>query len=940
MSEEKNGAGGKYRRLAEEQVTGMEERGEGALEPAELARSMHELLVHQVELELQNEELVEARSELEQNAALLKDLYDFAPVGYFSITADGMIRKLNFTGARMLGSERGRLVGRSFTKSLVQADQTVFERFLAGVFDSESREPCEVRISHHDGSESIASLRGALSTDGLVCRMAAMDVTEQRHLEAETRAKIEDLDRIFNLSHDLLAIIGPDGCFRRINPAFHRVLGFSPEMMAGCDLLRLVHPDDLEVTRQIVERLKAGEEIVDFVNRYRSKEGGFRWLEWRITPYGDQLMCAVARDITERQEAENALRESEERLRHFIEHAPAGVAMLDRNLRYLAATKRWKNDHELSGDPRADDDPSPEIPEQWKNALRPCLAGETLRKDEDEFHRADGSVRWLSWEARPWRAADGQIGGILVAAEDITERVKGREALSASEKRLRLAINAAQLGTWDWDLRNDEVLWNARHEIIMGYKPGTPHRSYADFVNRVHPEDATRVTESLRSAIENDAEYSCEFRVVWPDGSIRWVSGFGRALTDSEGKTPRMLGIIMDVTERMEAAQALRRSEEKFRSIVESSPSAIHLYQLYADDRLILMEGNPSADKALGIDHSALLGKTLENAFPGISNTPIPGIYRAVARGELETQQFEIEYHEGGISGCFEVYVFQTNPNTIAVIFSDISERRKAREALEKNQEELESRVQRRTAQLHVRTRQLRALADELAQAEERERRRIAGLIHEDLQQMLVAALVNMGMLKSRVSDKDSEAEFSQIEGILRDSVQTARSLTAELSPPVLQQCGLGAALKWLRTWCGEKYAMDVRVEVDEDDDLKSEVGVSLFRCVRELLFNTVKHAGVRSAELRMWRVNGDVVKIEVRDEGVGFDPEEVRAREGSVGGFGLFSIRERLELLGGGFEIESSPGAGSRFTLWVPARIDSHDADSGTITAGFSNPE
>jgi len=179
--------------------------------------------------------------------------------------------------------------------------------------------------------------------------------------------------------------------------------------------------------------------------------------------------------------------------------------------------------------------------------------------------------------------------------------------------------------------------------------------------------------------------------------------------------------------------------------------------------------------------------------------------------------------------------------------------------------------------------------------------------------------VLNLGMLKSKIAGSESEEEFFQIEEILRDSIKIARSLTGELSPPVLQQCGLPVALKWLRAWYGEKYAMDVQVDAEDGVDPGPEVGGILFRCVRELLFNVVKHGGVRAASLRLWRADGEVLKIEVSDEGAGFDPHQVRAREGSAGGFGLFSIRERLEWLGGGLEIDSSPGAGSCFTLWVP---------------------
>lgn len=921
MSQEDDSRRDERRHEAEKRVASLEAPPTGPLDSAQLAKSIHELLVHQVELESQNEELIDTRADLEAAAELLSELYDFAPIGYFSLSVTGLIRKLNFVGADMLGQERGRLLGGRFGDFVLPDHRRTFDRFLSRVFAGEASEPCEVMLLSKEGSSVIASLTGAASPDGLICRMAAMDITTQRQVEEEVREKNEDLDRIFNLSHDLLGIAGFDGRFHRINPAFERVLGYSREVLTGTDFMNFVHPDDREESMRARERLRKGEEVMDFVNRYICADGSCRWLEWRVTPYGDDLMCAVARDITERKEAEEALRESEGRLRLFIEHAPVGIAMFDHEMRYLAASDRWKRDYGLSGDVRGlnHHEIFPEIPARWKEVVRRSLAGEKLRMDEDPLERTDGTVQWFKWDTRPWFSSDGKIGGILIAAEDVTERVHGRDALRASEERLRLAIDAAKMGSWDWDLRTNDILWTPYQEVMLGFQQSTGRRSYSDFRKRLHPDDMERVEAVVRKAIENRTDYSCDFRVVWPDGSIHWISSLGRLILDAEGTPIRMLGMVMDITERKEAAEALRRSEEKFRSIVECSPTGIHLYHLRDDDQLVLIEANAGADKELGIDHGGLIGKPLEEIFPDLAVSGISKVFTAVAKGELGSQSFEIACDGDEISGYYEMSVFQTNPGTIVVAFSDVSERRSIRESLEKNREELESRVHRRTAQLHDRTLQLRALADELTHAEERERRRIAGLIHEDLQQMLVAALLNLGMLKSKIGDVSQSADFTHIENILRDSIKAARSLTSELSPPVLQQCGLAAALNWLRAWCVEKYGLDVNVDAEDCADPGPEVSVSLFRCVRELLFNIVKHAGVKSADLRMWRTFDDVLKIEVRDEGVGFDPQEIRAREGTVGGFGLFSIRERLELLGGGLEIESAPGAGSRFLLSVP---------------------
>ena len=128
-----------------------------------------------------------------------------------------------------------------------------------------------------------------------------------------------------------------------------------------------------------------------------------------------------------------------------------------------------------------------------------------------------------------------------------------------------------------------------------------------------------------------------------------------------------------------------------------------------------------------------------------------------------------------------------------------------------------------------------------------------------------------------------------------------------------------------MQKWCGEKYGLEVRLDIEEAAQPSIDASVTAFRCVRELLFNIVKHAGTQEAGLRMWLADDDILKIEISDAGCGFDPEIIREREGSNGGFGLMSIRKRMEWLGGGLEIESSLGTGSHFTLWFPLQSTDH---------------
>ncbi len=185
--------------------------------------------------------------------------------------------------------------------------------------------------------------------------------------------------------------------------------------------------------------------------------------------------------------------------------------------------------------------------------------------------------------------------------------------------------------------------------------------------------------------------------------------------------------------------------------------------------------------------------------------------------------------------------------------------------------------------------------------------------------------------LRNRLSDPEQLGSLRTINDLLDQSVQVSRSLTVELSPPVLYDGGLTAALRWLASWMREKYGLAVDVQADDQADPQGEdIRVLLFQAVRELLFNIVKHAGVRHARLGTQRLDNDQIRIVVADDGSGFDPASLLTNGGLAGGFGLLSIRERLEILGGRLQIDSAPGEGTTAMLLAPLLPSARGGDLG----------
>ena len=247
---------------------------------------------------------------------------------------------------------------------------------------------------------------------------------------------------------------------------------------------------------------------------------------------------------------------------------------------------------------------------------------------------------------------------------------------------------------------------------------------------------------------------------------------------------------------------------------------------------------------------------------------------------------------------------------------------RRNRQLLQIANASLEQRVADQTAEVRRRTFQLQTLATQLSQAEQRERRRLARVLHDHLQQLLVGAKINLSVAMRQFADEPLRQAMEQVINLLDESIRASRSLAVELSPPVLYKGSFAAAIRWLAERMREKHLLKVELETDEQvNPAADEIRVLLFEIVQELLFNVVKHANAARAFVRIQQGEQDQIRVLVADEGTGFVPHQHSSFRGD-GGLGLIAIEERLELLGGRLEIDSAPGKGTRITIVVPRSL------------------
>ncbi|MBI4775202.1 MAG: response regulator [Deltaproteobacteria bacterium] len=269
----------------------------------------------------------------------------------------------------------------------------------------------------------------------------------------------------------------------------------------------------------------------------------------------------------------------------------------------------------------------------------------------------------------------------------------------------------------------------------------------------------------------------------------------------------------------------------------------------------------------------------------------------------------------------------------------DITRRTQAERKLEALTRELEQRVRDRTEELNRKTEQLARLSSQLTLTEQRERRRIAEILHDHIQQLMVGAKMGQELLMPDIHD-GLKPDAAHVLDLINRSIRAMRSLNAELSPPVLQSGDLSASLQWLARWMRENYGFEITLDVAAEITLdRQDVNVLVFQSIRELLFNAVKHSGVKAATLKMERANGQL-RIVVSDCGAGFDADAILEDTGHDQKFGLIGIRERFAHLGGRFEIQSASNAGSTISLTIPLdEKASAEEPQGSVSAATEEP-
>lgn len=896
---------------------------------------------------LDAEEILQRSVALEQalreSEELYRSTFELAAVGVAHTHPDGRWLRVNQKFCDIVGYSREELLGRTF-EDLTHPDDLVAdvaqaEKIRAGLADSYLTEK---RYLRKDGSPvwvnlNVSSVR---DSDGKLKHFIAVveDISERKRSEEAHRQSEDRFRAFFHSSVVGAARADADtGRFLEVNQTLCRMTGYSQEELQSRTFLDITHPGDRESTLQGLElkrRHKPTNYEVD--KRYVRKDGATIWVHVAVNLVFGQsgvplYYVGVVSDITERKLAEQARRASEAHLEMALQASKAGFFEWDN----ATGMSKWSPQMSaIYGYSPAGDQISRE---EWLRLLHPDdrqrvldYTLEARLKSQDyrsEFRilRPDGEVRWIYSQGCILRDKDQKCRGMVGTHIDITERKRVEEELRQSEERTRFSLEAANLGTWEWNLLTGRVHWSDNMESVHGQARGSFGGSFDSFLQGVHIDDREMIPRRVQEAISGSGKYHVEYRQYRADGTVGWMEGNGQVVYDSSGQPIRMIGACTDITARKHVEEALRRSEERLRAAFTRSYSFL---MLLAPDGTIL-EVNQAALEAAGCEREQVLGlKFWERWWAGLPKE-VATLKASVARaalGEAVREECCFCLPDGTPRFADRTLnpVRDENGHVVMIVATglDVTEQKELRDQLEARVNQRTRQLEEKNLELTHQSRIVRDLSARLLQSQDEERRRIARELHDSAGQTLAALQMNLVPL-----EKPAQKLGSNMAKAVRESINLVHDLSKELRtisyllhPPLLDEAGLPSAIRWYVEGFAERSKIAVELELPDDlGRLARDLETTVFRIVQECLTNIHRHSGSTKAGIRVTRSPGEVCVV-IRDSGKGMPESQGQASSERIKeGVGIQGMRERVRQLGGHLEIQSDE-SGTVVTARVPS--------------------
>lgn len=727
-------------------------------------------------------------------------------------------------------------------------------------------------------------------------------------------------------------IIGFDWRYKYLNDAAVRDARKSREELLGKTMMACYPGINQTALWQNLEKCMSQRITMRVENEFIYSDGSIGWFSLSVQPIPEGIFL-LSLDITEQKLAEEKLKASERNLKLFVDNAPASIAMFDKEMRYMEVSQRYIVDYhvdvvDLIG--MSHYDVFPDLPNHWKIIHQRCLAGETIRSEEDTFPREDGTIDWLRWEIHPWYNAIGEIGGVLLFSEVITERKRNEERLKDINRKFKKAQQIAQMGSWEYDFLTDRYQFSEEGCRILGLETGIEVTS--EKISEIFPANEFEKFENAKQRfIDEDGVLKVDLHLFIDRSVDRYAHIEAELIQNGNGMPAKLLGVIQDVTAARLSEKVIIESEFKLRRFYESGLTGVVYWSINglitdSNDKFLEMTGYTRHELEL---HQV---NWHEMTPPEYKHQDQLMLEELSTYGR-NSQAWEKQYirKDGTLITVLVACAtldFLDSLNGIAFIL-DISDRKKAELEIIRLNEDLERRVEARTSQLKLLNDDLESFAYTVSHDLRAPLRGISGfaqfliddygvVLDDDGRRLCQIILDNTQKMKDLISDL---LDFSRVRAKeiicgnvnMRDVIQSA-----------INDC------------CVQAEGVDIQFDVKDIHDANADYAM-MKQVWINLISNSIKYSSTRDKiSIQISSEDcGDVIKYTITDNGIGIDMNYAYKLFGVFQrlhnnpqyegtGVGLAIVKRIIEKHNGNIWVESKLNEGATFCFVLPNTIES----------------
>lgn len=900
------------------------------MKPEEVQRLVHELQVHQIELEMQNEELRQTQVDLEVARDRYATLFDFSPVGYVTFDEIGRILEANLTFCHLLGLPRKDILRKKFEKYVAPEDQRALRLYLEALKKKGGIHPSDVLTLQHSPTSLRVRLEGCLETmepPGManLFRIAVEDVTRWEQMETAQEEQKALMELVVSGVRDAIVTTDEDQRIVLFNKGAENMFGCPVSSALGQSINRFIperfreahhkHHRQFVQNPELVRHMGAAREIFGLrVNGEEfPAEGTISQVEMKGKGKGRKLFTVVLRDITERRQAEETIKKEQQFISAILETTESLMAVADTQgniIQFNHACEKLSGFslEEVQRRPFWEILIPPTGVEEVKAYFQSLIRGEAPSVYENYWVTKDGTLRWIAWSNGVLRNEHGEVELVFGTGIDLTKQRKVQKALKKEQQFISNVLDTAGALVVILDPRWHILRINRLCEQTVRY-------SFEDLKDQpiwnlwvISGEDDQEVREALESYKTGRLPVAFETAILDKAGQLRWIQWNTTATYHKNGAVENYIATGIDITARKHAERLLQQNEEQLQAILDHSPVAIWLKDLAGR----YLKVNRQFEKNVGLSEGEIIGKTDSQIFSA---------KQAAEIGEHDQTVFqsgkahEFDKVSERLDGVHTEHVFKFlvttpkgKPYALCGIATDITRRKQAEANLWKTSQRME-----------IQQEELRLLASQLLMAQEQERRRISRDLHDDVNQRLALLSLKLQSAEKGLPDRNPVKHMIQelYENVaeLSDDI---RHLAYQYHPSILDDLGLGTAL---RSLC-EDFAKWERLSVtwelpDGRRKFSQTVATCLYRVVQESLRNVSRHAKASAVHLVL-RQDRQKITLSICDNGRGFNLDERLSQ-----GLGFVSMRERVNLVGGKLRVDSHSGRGTTVKVSIPNKAN-----------------